>query len=257
MSGKTRARVLRTVRESDTTTSIILDPADDERFSAFRPGQFATLRILDENGWSKPHPFTISGAPGDNLRMTIKGHGEFTARQIPALQEGDEVECAGPFGVFCHDIADKEEIVMIAGGVGITPFLSVLRHFARTAATNNVVLFWCNKTYADAFAAQELEDLTTTLRLHLVHVLSREVNPDMYAEADRPNVHFEKGHFSRDMLAAHIHSTTASFYLCGPSAMQQHVLAELRAYGIDDSAVETEAFASVVADNGQQPRQRE
>ncbi|UZP68884.1 FAD/NAD-binding family oxidoreductase [Desulfovibrio mangrovi] len=239
-TGKT-AKVLKTIKENETTTTVIMD-VEDERFSSFRPGQFATIRIMENGEWSKPHPFTISGAPGDKLQMTIKRNGHFTSELIPALNDASQIQCAGPYGIFCKDIALKEEIVMVAGGVGITPFLSVLRHFKKTGAKNTCTLFWCNKTFADAFAASELEEMAESLKLTVIHVLSRETNPDMYYEEERPQIKFEKGHFSRDMLARHIHSTTASFYLCGPSGMQQTVVEELAAYGIAPDTVEKEAF---------------
>lgn len=241
MSTGKPARILKTIKENETTTTVVLD-VEDERFSSFSPGQFATIRIMENGEWSRPHPFTISGAPGEKLQMTIKGNGHFTSELIPSLTGASKIQCAGPFGAFCKDIAYREEVIMVAGGVGITPFLSVLRHFRKTGAKNTCTLFWCNKTFADAFAASELEEIATHINLTVIHVLSRETNPNMYYEDDKPHIRFEKGHFSRDMLARHIHSTTASFYLCGPSAMQQTVLDELTAYGIAPDAVEKEAF---------------
>jgi predicted ferric reductase len=241
MSTPKPAKVAKTVKETVDTTTVVLD-VDDERFSHFRPGQFATIRIMDTNGWSKPHPFTISSAPGDKLQMTIKGNGRFTATLIPSLEANSQVECAGPYGVFCKDIALREEVVMIAGGVGITPFLSVLRHFRKTGTNNVCTLFWCNKTFGDAFAAGELEEIARTIKLTVIHVLSRETNPDMYQDDANPHILFEKGRFSRAILERHIHSSTASFYLCGPSGMQETVLTELSAYGISPDSVEKEEF---------------
>ncbi|MBZ2171184.1 FAD/NAD-binding family oxidoreductase [Nitratidesulfovibrio sp. SRB-5] len=237
-----KARILRTVREDDNTTSVYIDTGDDERFRTFRPGQFATLRVMEEDGWSDAHPFTIAAAPGETVRLTIRGKGRFTSELVPGLRDGDEVHCAGPYGVFCRDIERQEQIVLIAGGVGITPFLSVLRSFDQAGAANRVVLFWSNKTYGDAFAAEELEAMTRRLDLTVVHVLTRETNPHHYADQKLPAVFFEKGHISRDMLARHVQSATASFYLCGPGPMQQHVLDELRAFGVDTGGVETEQF---------------
>lgn len=242
MNKSASAKIVKTVQENTETTTVVIDVAD-KRFASFHPGQFASIRVMDNGKWSKPHPFTISGAPGDSLQMTIKKSGRFTTEIIPSLTQDSQIQCAGPFGVFCKDIALREEVVMIAGGVGITPFLSVLRHFSKTDAKNICTLFWCNKTFADAFAASELEEIARKINLTIIHVLSREINPDIYYEEDKPNIKFERGRFSRDMLAQHIHSTTASFYLCGPSGMQETVLEELSAYGIAPDSVEKEEFA--------------
>ncbi|MFV0422918.1 FAD/NAD-binding family oxidoreductase [Oleidesulfovibrio sp.] len=234
--------IVDTVVENGDTTTIFFKPEDSERFKAFRPGQFATIRVMTDEGWSDPHPFTISGAPGDTLRMTIKRKGHFTDKVVPHLKAGIPIQCAGPYGAFCRDIEGQEQIVFVAGGVGITPFLSVLRHFRNTAATNNIVLFWCNRTYANAFAAAELEEMAKELKLTVVHILSREHKPDLYEEEEKPQIRFEKGHFSREMLERHIKSTTASFYLCGPGPMQEHVLEEMAAYGIAPESVAKELF---------------
>jgi len=240
-------KVVKVDKENHDTTSIYITGPDAERFKNRKAGQFASIRVFRDGSWSEPHPFTISSAPEDDtLRMTIKKSGEFT-NTIPEIEPGTPVQCAGPFGQFCQGIDDNKDIVMIAGGVGITPFLSVLRHFADIGAENDVVLFWANKTLADAFAAEELQDLATRLRLHVVHALSRvgaaEQKPAPLFDDGRPGrVNYEYGRLNRDILSRHIRTVTAAFYLCGPPAMQQAVLAELAKCGVDPETVRTEAF---------------
>lgn len=234
--------IIEIIVEDDATTTLVIDPGDNRQLARFHPGQFATIRLMEDSGWSAPHPFTLSGAPGDPLRVTIRSRGAFTSGTVPQLRPGDAIKCAGPYGVFCRDIAYRDDIVLIAGGMGITPFLSVLRHFAHTEAQNRIVLFWCNRTYAAAFAAAELEELARKLRLRIVHVLSRENNPDIYSDPAEPQVFFEKGHLDRAMLTRHMHASTASFYLCAPKDMRNNVLEELSACGIDPGCVETEEF---------------
>jgi len=136
---------------------------------------------------------------------------------------------------------------MIAGGVGITPFLSVLRHFRETGADNEILLFWANKTYLDAFAADELGKLTQSLKLQVVYVFSRvplqDRKPDPTFADGRPGrISFEYGHLDQAMFLRHLTSLSASFYLCGPPAMQQAVLGELSKCGVDPAKVEKEAF---------------
>lgn len=235
------AFVVAIIAEDAETTTIVIEPASAQRLKAFQPGQFATLRILDDDGWSVPHPFTLSGAPHQGVRLTVRHRGHFTSQGIPRLRPGDAIKCAGPYGVFCRDIAAKEDIVLIAGGMGITPFLSVLRHFARTGADNRITLFWANRNFAGAFAADELAGLTRALNLRVVHVLSRETNPDLNSDPAFPAVAFEKGHIDSDVVQRHVpHAATASFYLCAPAEMRRAVLAELQACGVDMSCVESE-----------------
>ena len=182
------------------------------------------------------------GAEDKILRLTIKKSGRFTS-SIPDLKPGTPVKCGGPFGVFCRDVDEKGEILMIAGGVGITPFLSVLRHFRNIRAWNRVRLFCTNKTREEAFAADELREMTKDLNLKVVHTLSREKETDKYFQADTPEVVYVPGYATRELLGRHIDSPNTSFYLCGPPKMQDFVLGELEACGVDRTSVEIENFS--------------
>lgn len=239
--------VVKVDTENHDTTSIYFSGPDMVRFKNREAGQFASIRLFRDGAWTDPHPFTLSCAPEDDtLRMTIKKSGAFTSA-IPDIEPGTPIQCAGPFGQFCHGIELNQEIVMIAGGVGITPFLSVLRHFRDIGADNDMVLFWANKTPQDAFAAAELEECTRSLRLHVVHVFSRVAETDraaapLFADGRPGRVSFEYGHLRQDILARHIKTATAAFYLCGPPPMQQTVLDELSKCGVDPGSVRKEAF---------------
>jgi predicted ferric reductase len=244
---KSGLTVVKVERENHDTTSIYFTGPDIQRFKARRAGQFAAIRVLRDGKWSEPHPFTLSSAPEDDaLRMTIKNSGEFTSR-IPGLEPGTPIQCAGPFGSFCEGIDEKPESVMIAGGVGITPFMSVLRHFRDTNAQNHVQLFWANKTPQDAFAASELEELTRTLKLDVIHVFSRVAEADRVASPEfsdgRPgSVSFEYGRLNQEILSRRIVHRDAAFYLCGPPPMQETVIIELAKCGVAQDAVQKEAF---------------
>jgi len=240
-------KVVKVAQENHDTTSIYFTGPDIERFKKREAGQFAAIRVLKDGQWTEAHPFTLSSAPeAETLQMTIKKSGAFTS-SIPELEPGAPIECAGPFGQFCHGIEANAEIVMIAGGVGITPFLSVLRHFKDVGAGNNIVLFWANKTFADAFAAAELEDYTRSMRLHVVHVLSR-VEPEdrkpspVFTDGRPGRVSHEYGRLSQELLQRHMVTAAAAFYLCGPPPMQQTVLDELAKCGVPPESVHKEAF---------------
>lgn len=242
-------KVVKVARENHDTTSLFFTGPDIERFKGREAGQFAAIRVMKDGQWSEPHPFTLSCPPeADLLRMTIKSSGgEFTSA-VPEIAPGTPVQLAGPFGQFCHGIEEQQRIVMIAGGVGITPFLSVLRHFKETGAQNDVTLFWANKGFADAFAAEELEELTQGLKLRVVHVLSRVAEEDRRPapqfEDGRPgSVAHEYGRVSREFFLRHLGDVSgAAFYLCGPPPMQQAVLDELTGCGVEPERVRREAF---------------
>ena len=235
-------KVLKTEPENHDTTSLYLE-GEDERLRKRRAGQWASIRVLREDEWSEPHPFTISCAPEDEiLRFTIKKAGVFTS-SIPELQPGTPVRVEGPFGVFCRDIEKRQEIAMIAGGVGITPFLSVLRWLRNIRAKNRVTLFWTNKTIEDVFAADELKEMTRDLNLKIIHTISREKDVDKYFQAEYPHVLYMPGYATREVLQKHLDFPRTSFYVCGPPRMQESIVKELEACGVDPESVERENFS--------------
>jgi predicted ferric reductase len=240
-SGKP-CRVVRVEPENADITSVFIEGCDD-KFRQRRAGQYLTLKIQHDGMWSKPHPFTISCAPEDEvLRLTIKKAGEFTSA-VPGLKSGDPVQCAGPYGVFCKDIESRKQIVMIAGGVGITPFLSVLRHLRNLRSGNDIVLFWSNKNIDDAFARSEMDDMTQEMNLKIVHNLSREEDAEKYSDKIYPKVLFVSGRITQELLKEHVGYSDPAYYLCGPPPMQEFVLGQLGAFGIDEKSIERENFS--------------
>jgi len=241
---KGRARVVKVEQETGDIRSLTFE-GFDEAFRNRSAGGFLSMKIMMDGQWSKPHPFTISCAPEDDLlRVTIKKAGPFT-QKVHQLEPGEEAVLAGPFGLFCKGVDALDNIVMIAGGVGITPFLSVLRHFRRAGIKKRALLIWSNRTLDDAFALDELKEITRELPVKVVHNLSREEKgSDMGRFEDRgyPGVKYEAGRCTRDVLKKHLDPANVSAFLCGPPPMQDFILAELEAIGVDPKGVKKENF---------------
>ena len=237
-------RVARTVPETHDTTSLELArDAGPGALARRRAGQFAVIRVRRGRRWSEPHPFTISCAPSvERLRFTIKAVGPFSAA-VPDLAAGTEVLCEGPYGIFCPELETERELVFIAGGVGITPFLSVLRDADQRRATNRFTLIWGNKTQRDIIARDELEAMSDRLDLRIVHVLSAEPPASSPPPAARERVDIEYGLVTAELLARRVRPERATFYLCGPPPMQRALLPVLRRlYGLRRGQVRRELF---------------
>jgi NAD(P)H-flavin reductase len=146
-------------------------------------------------------------------------------------------------GLFCKDIDAKPFIVMMAGGVGVTPFLSVLRHFRNIKAKNIVTLFWVNRSMEDVFATEELQAMTRDLTLRVVYCLTRVDDVQGYYRQEYPGVFYEEGRLSGDILKRHGAAKDASFYLCGPPPMMESALAEIGSLNVEQNAIEKENFA--------------
>lgn len=128
---------------------------------------------------------------------------------------------------------------MIAGGIGITPFLSVLRHFVQVSHEGHLMLIWANNDTQDIFAQEELLGFTKKMDLHIIHVIANGHNGSNGAG---PNCVFEEGLVSADLLDRHRLSKNADYFLCGSPAMQDYVLNQLETMGIDSKSVEKESF---------------
>lgn len=235
-------RVMDVVKETGDTSTLVLErPEGAGAFGRRRAGQFAIIRVHDGKKWSEPHPFTISAPPhSDKLHFTIKAAGKFTST-VPSLTPGTKVLCEGPYGIFSIDFQNEREVVMISGGVGITPFLSSIRHAVKISAETRIVLFCCNKTYDDIIAREELNEAAEHLQMSVVHVLSNAPKGEITAACS--GVTYERGHLTAAIISRYAFSAEASFYMCGPPPMQTAVLKALKeALGVPSWRVRREMF---------------
>lgn len=257
-----RLRVAAVRPENHDIATIVLQPEKKGALPPYLAGQFMLLRIPLQGRFSEPHPFTIAcpappdGRGGQEICFSVKRGGRFT-QALHELEPGTTVRCEGPYGVFCRDAAralphftaGEEEgvhpehpLALIAGGIGITPFLCLLRAMAQRQTkregqrSRQVHVVWANKTVADAFALDELKTLSKVLDLSVTLVFSRQTVPEGLG------VEAVYGHVERELLER-LFSGGEAFHLCGPPAMQQSVLHALHsAFGLHESAVERELF---------------
>jgi predicted ferric reductase len=159
-------------RLNESTLEVALEPARARL--EFRAGQFVFLAFGGFGGWER-HPFSVSGAPAAHrLEVTIKAVGDYTHDLYGKLRPGVPAKIAGPFGTFDYRLGGHDQ-VWIAGGIGITPFLSCVRalddDFDRTVELCYAV--------ARAGDALYLDELTTAAARHpslTIHVVDTEAN---------------------------------------------------------------------------------
>lgn len=200
----------------------------------YQPGQFMILQLKRRGAVSEPHPFTISSSPtSDNLSVTVKGVGDFTST-VSQTSPSDSAYIDMPYGVFSFLNAPAEEVVFIAGGIGITPFMSMLRYMNDKDMRQKVLLLWANKTEDDILFREELAALEENRpSLRIVHVLSRQ---DSWQG--------EKGHINREKLSKWVKDFGKPvFFICGPPLMMEAVKSELRNLGVPSRRILMERFA--------------
>lgn len=201
-------------------TEIIVKPM--QRKLDFLAGQFAFFTFP---GISKreQHPFTISSHPfEENIRLTVKGLGDYTDDLHAKVQRGDRVEIEGPYGHFSSRFIKEKDQVWIAGGIGITPFLSL----SKDMYVNPVHLYWCLNNEEEAVYRDELEQIA----------------------ASTPSFSFEvwdshiKGHLSVNDLQVESFKDKG-YLICGPQAMKDSLISQLRERGVKMQAIYDEEFA--------------
>lgn len=227
-------------KEADGVWTIALTaPAGVQRFD-FLPGQFHFLTFrraahlpVEEHHW------TISSSPAETglLRSTIKESGDFTAT-IGKTKRGDTALVYGPFGRFSYVLHPEErDLVFLAGGIGITPFMAMLRHMRDTQAKRTVTLVYGNTTERDIVFRDELTDMERggVAALRVVHVLSQ----------PSPEWRGEQGRLDAEMVGKLCGplGTGRAYYLCAPPAVMSQAIRVLRRAGVPARRIHFERFA--------------
>lgn len=176
--GKCPYRVDRVTPRANNVVELSLQPRGGH--IDYMPGQFVYMTPRDKTlvaGCGEEHPYTLSSAPGEsNLRVAIKDLGD-ASRAIQDITPGSEVDIEGPYGdFFPRSGADPGPELWIAGGIGITPFLSRLRDMELTGNEQDIHLVYCVQDEERALFAEELTALESRLGgYHLVmHFFYRE-----------------------------------------------------------------------------------
>jgi predicted ferric reductase len=200
----------------------------------YNPGQFMIIQLLRDGNTSEPHPFTISSSPtGERLSISAKSVGDFTST-IGETKTTDVAYIDMPYGVFSFLNFDAKDLVLIAGGIGITPFMSMLRYIYDKKLKKNVILLWSNKTEQDIAFRKELETMASEMpSLKVVHVLSRQEG----WSGERGKIDAEK--LKRYVDNFHV----TQFFICGPPLMMRAVERTLRELGAPKNRIHYERFA--------------
>jgi predicted ferric reductase len=217
-----RSYLVRAVRRLDPqTVEVVLSPREARRL-AFRPGQFVFV-TFHQRGLREPHPFTVSSAPSEGvLRLTIRSAGPFTGRVHRELEPGRRATVEGGYGMLDHTRGRPRQ-VWVAGGIGITPFLSWLR---AGVPDRSIDLFYAVRRREDALFRSEIEGYADgRLRVHLV-------------------VTSESGRLTAERIAAAVGQVDdVDVYLCGPEPMTTGLAAGLRRLGVPTAAIHVELAA--------------
>jgi predicted ferric reductase len=231
LSLRHRLRVANVVREAPDVVSIYLVGRHLEQLPV-RAGQFFQVRFLTGGGWWRPHPFSISAAPnGAWLRLTIKDLGD-DSRRMQSMPIGVPVFIEGPYGAFTAAVIRRPRVVMIAGGVGVTPLRAILEELPPSPGA--VTFIYREGTPEEVIFRGELAAL---------------------ARSQGADVRFLVGHRGStlmpvDPLAAGplrelaVDIAAADVLVCGSRSFTERTLESLRSLGVPVSHIHAERFGN-------------
>lgn len=204
----------------------------------FMPGQFAWLTAWKTPFADAEHPFSISSSANrrDEIEFTIKELGDFTGT-IKQMQPGQRVYLDGAYGSFSVDRhPHAASFAFIAGGIGITPFMSMLRTLADRGERRPLVLLYANRNIEAASFRQEIESLKSRLNLKVVDVIERP--PEGWQG--------ESGFINAAILDRHLPTdrrpNQLEVFVCGPQPMMDAVEKALGNLGLSPGDVHSERF---------------
>ena len=218
------------IRETSSATTLILDVPG---WPGHRAGQHADIRLTADDGYRAQRSYSIASAPEDGYAaMTVEriDDGEVSPYLADEARPGDELEIRGPVGGwFVWDVSDGGPLMLIAGGSGVVPLRSMLRHRALAGSDAEARLLLSARRPEDVIYRDELADATITYTRAAPAGwtgYARRVDRDMLAEvafppADRPRI-----------------------YICGATGFAEAVAADVVALGHHTDRIRIERFGA-------------
>ena len=224
-----RMRVANVVDEGSGTVSVYITGRDLDRLPV-RAGQYFQWRFLVPDGWWRAHPYSLSAAPnGAWLRITIKDLGG-DSRAAGRLTAGTRVFAEGPYGAFTGARRAQRRVLLVAGGIGVTPLRALLEELP--GGKGDIALVYRARRWGEVVFRDELDALAALRGISVRYLVGR-------AGQEVPRGSLSAGWLRRyvpDILERDV-------YVCGPEPMIATVLASLRALGVPAQQMHRESFA--------------
>lgn len=218
----------------------------------YRPGQYAMISYKNKYGLPEDkHAFSLASSPSqkDRILFGIKIEKSFTQGLI-RLKEGDPLLVAGPYGKFCYEERKHADLVMIAGGIGITPFFSTLNYATDYNLKNKLTLIYSAKTKKCATFCEEIKELEHK-NTNISTLFSFTDEP---GESNKKNIVHKRidAELIRNLIGS-VHGKI--FFICGPAPFMKAMVNNLLSLGVTRDKIEMEEF-SMIPDANLWPRLR-
>jgi predicted ferric reductase len=224
-----RLRISHIVAEAPDTISVYITGVNIERLNA-QGGQYFRWRFLARGVWYQTHPFSLSAHPTENtLRLTVKGVGAYTRRLKRRLRPGQRVLADGPYGAFTAYLRRRRRVLLIGGGVGVTP----LRAIAEALGGNERDVIFAQRASSEheLLMADELRRMQRLGKLTFLPVLGK-----------RGKTAREDPMHPAKLRAAIPDLEEREVFICGSPGMVHNTIRQLRRAGVRRRYIHTELF---------------
>ena len=236
-------RVGSIVAETPSAKTIRLLSSSGDRFLPFTfvPGQFLNVAFWI-GGARMNRSYSISSSPSQrefvDLTVRREPRGAVSRHIVDLLKVGDPIEAGGPVGRFTFTGTEADSIVLISGGVGVTPMVSITRYLTENSWAGDIFFIFACRTPADYMFADVIAELQhENPKLHVAVTVSRLEGTDWKGH---------QGRITKDLLTQTVPDLPSRrIHLCGPPAMMAAVKAILAELGVAPDHVKTEAFGAV------------
>jgi ferredoxin-NADP reductase len=237
-----RLSVARIFEETpDVKTFRLIAPGEGPLPFTYLPGQFLSLTVRPGGKDAQPvrRSYTIASSPTerDYLEITVKRieQGQMSNYLHERVKEGDQLEIAAPFGSFTFTGREAHSIVLIGGGVGITPLMTVIRYLTDHGWPKDIFLLYSCRTSRDFIFREELEYLQRRYaNLHVVASMTRAAGTEWMGPT---------GRLIKELIAQNVSNIAARrVHLCGPPPMMEAMQTILAELGVPKEQIKTESF---------------
>lgn len=245
--GFRRFVVAKKVKESEVITSFYLKPEDDKALSDYQAGQYITIKVDDNGDYTQLRQYSLSDRSGkDYYRISVKREdalqnkpeGQVSNYLHRQVGEGDVIQVSAPAGDFVLDTSKGDPLVLISGGVGITPMAAMLHAAAERQPERQVI-----------FVHAAINSRYHALQREVADVAAANPNIKAYICYEAPTVedqakrNFDKqGYVDLAWLQSVVPSKLAEFYFCGPVPFMKAINYALKEWGVADEAIHYEFF---------------
>ncbi|MDQ0413099.1 NO-inducible flavohemoprotein [Mesobacillus stamsii] len=239
------------VEESEVITSFYLKPVDGKALASFKPGQYISIKLeIEGEEFTHIRQYSLSDAPGkDYYRISVKKEagietpdGKVSNYLHNSVEEGEVLQISAPAGDFFLDTERDTPVVLLSGGVGLTPMVSMLNTVAELNPEKEVTFIHAALNGKVHALKEEVAATAAKAKVNSV------VFYDQPTEEDRQSNSFDvEGYITKKWLKENIDLDQADFYFCGPVPFMKAVNSSLKALGVTEDRIHFEFFGPMAS----------